>query len=79
MVRADVEELRRLTVEEFMDLPEEDGYRLELSRGLLVREPGPGPRHGYVAGRIHHRLWDFVEGKGLGVVLFDTAFTLASE
>lgn len=50
--RADLEETRSLSVEEFTALPEEDGYRLELSRGRLVREPAPGPLHGQVAGGL---------------------------
>jgi len=78
-VRADVQDVGRLSVEEFMALPEQDGYRLELSRGRVVREPGPGPLHGHVAGRLYRTLWSFVEEKGLGLVFFDTAFTLDAE
>lgn len=62
-----------------MDLPEEDGYRLELSRGRVVREPGPGPLHGHVAGRLYRLLWNFVEDNELGLVFVETAFTLSTE
>jgi Uma2 family endonuclease len=69
----------RLSVDEFMDLPEEEGYRLELDRGRLVREPGPGPRHGRVAFRVVDLLRREGEEKGRGLVFFDTAFTLTSD
>ena len=69
----------RLSVEEYMALPEEEGYRLELSRGQLVREPGPGPRHGRVAFRVVDLLRRDGEEKGLGLIFFDTAFTLRSD
>lgn len=67
-----------LSVDEFAARPEEEGYRLELSRGRLVREPAPGPRHGHVAGRLDRALGSFVEEKGLGLVFVDTAFTLST-
>jgi len=68
----------RLDVDEYMALPEEDGYRLELYRGRLVREPGPGPRHGRVAFRVLDLLRREGEEKGRGLVFFDTGFTLTS-
>lgn len=62
-----------------MALPEEDGYRLELANGLLVREPAPGPRHGQVVARLLATLWNFVDQEELGVVFVETAFTLAAD
>ena len=68
----------RLSVEEFESLPEEDEYRLELSRGRIVREPAPGPRHGWIALRLGRRLAAFAEDEGLGLVFVDTAFVLSA-
>lgn len=68
----------RLSVDEFRSLPEEEGYRLELSRGRVVREPAPGPRHGWIALRLGRRLADFAEDEGLGLVFVDTAFVLSA-
>lgn len=69
----------RLTVDEYMALPEEDAYRLELCRGRLVREPGPGPRHSRTAFRVADLLRREGEEKGMGMVFFDAAFTLRTE
>jgi Uma2 family endonuclease len=63
----------------FIELPEEDGYCLELSRGELVREPAPGPRHGRVAARVYRALWQAGERVGMGEVFFDTGFLLAED
>lgn len=68
----------RVTIDEFAALDEEEGYRLELSRGRLVREPAPGPRHGRLAFRVLDLLRRFGEDEGRGLVFFDTAFILSS-
>lgn len=68
-----------LSVEEFAALPAEEGYRLELSRGRLVREPAPGPRHGHLTSRLARLLDTFVDEEGLGLVFVDTAFTLSAD
>ncbi|NIQ51919.1 MAG: Uma2 family endonuclease, partial [Gammaproteobacteria bacterium] len=39
---------RPLTIEAFERLPEEDAYRVELVRGVLVREPRPAAEHGRI-------------------------------
>jgi len=70
---------RVLTAGDFAALPEEDGYRLELSRGRLVREPAPGLRHAEVAGRVYRLLWRAGEEEGVGRVLFDAGFILAED
>ena len=68
-----------LSVEEFRTLPEEDGHRLELSRGRVVREPAPGVRHGQIAFRFLELLQRYGKEEGLGLVLFNTGFVLTSE
>lgn len=47
---------RHLTLEEYAALPDEDGFRDELSRGLLVRKPQPGYVHGHVAAAVYDLL-----------------------
>lgn len=68
-----------LTIEEFERLPD-DGWRLELVRGRVVREPPAGFRHGSLAGRLTGLLGRFVDDHDLGVVLTaDTGFVLLDE
>ncbi|MFW6080236.1 MAG: Uma2 family endonuclease, partial [Gemmatimonadota bacterium] len=64
------------TLDEFLRLPEEDAYRIELVRGRLVREPRPAPRHARVLMRISRLLDEHAEATGRGVVLPDAGFVL---
>ncbi len=66
-----------LTIEEFAELPEEDGYRLELVRGHLVREQGPGPRHGLLFVTLSGKIDSFARERGLGYTLGNAGFVLA--
>lgn len=70
---------RSMALDEFVALPEEDAYRLELFRGSLVREPAPGMRHGHLALRIAVLLRNAAEEDGRGLVLADTGFVLNEE
>lgn len=65
-----------VTLEEFRRMPEEDAYRVELSRGRVVREPRPGAEHGWLAGRLVGLLSSHVEEHALGVVATETGFLL---
>lgn len=68
-----------LTIEEFERLPD-DGWRCELVRGKVVREPPAGFDHGRLANRILYLLTSFVEEHGLGEVLAsETGFVLFEE
>ena len=70
---------RLLTIEEFERLPD-DGWRMELVRGQLVREPPAGFEHGGIALRIGSRLLRFVDENALGMVVgTDSGFVLADE
>ena len=69
---------RLLTLEEYERLPD-DGYRDELVRGSLVREPLPGGIHDWVAGNLNRALDRFVEAQSLGHVAFDTGFLLSRD
>jgi Uma2 family endonuclease len=71
-----------LTLEEFLRLPEEEAYKVELVRGMVVREPqpGPGPLHGRLQSRIAHLLESWMDANGdRGAALVDTAFVLAED
>ena len=68
-----------LTIEEFEHLPD-DGWRCELVRGVVVREPPAGFEHGRLANRILYILTAFAEKHGLGEVLAsETGFVLFEE
>src|SRR5688572_21569053 len=68
--------VKRLTVAEFERLPEEDGYRLELVRGMVVREPGPGELHGAAGINLATALHTYVREHRLGRVLANVGFVL---
>lgn len=68
-----------LTVEQFERLPD-DGHRLELVRGRVVRESLAGFEHGRMAARIAHYLEEYVKGRRLGIVCgAETGFLLSTE
>lgn len=65
-----------LTIEEFERLPD-DGWRLELVRGQVVREPPAGFEHGGVAFRIGSLLLRFIDEHALGMIVgTDSGFVL---
>lgn len=64
-----------LTLDEFERLPEGE-HRLELSRGVLVREPQPGAGHGVVVVNLLLRLAEWVHGRELGRVIVEAGFLL---
>jgi Uma2 family endonuclease len=55
------------TVEQYAQLPD-DGYRAELVRGMLVREPQPAYGHGRVQAELIHRIKLFLEQSNLPLV-----------
>ena len=72
-------EVGLLSIEEFERLPD-DGWRRELVRGQVVKEPPAGFRHGGIAGRIAGILHSFVRDQELGeVVTAETGFVLFDE
>lgn len=68
-----------LSLEEFERLPEEGEYRLELVRGRVVREPRPGARHGWLAGRLHVAVDAHARKHELGLAIIETGFLLNDE
>jgi Uma2 family endonuclease len=68
-----------LTIEEFERLPEEDSARVELVRGMLVREPRPAALHGWVQLKLGSMLLNHVERHRLGEVFSDIGVILSTE
>ena len=66
---------QRLTIDEFAALPESDRYRLELSHGLLVREPRPSAPHGLVSANIYALLRE-QQLNGWGLAVIESGFEL---
>jgi Uma2 family endonuclease len=67
-----------LTADELLKRPH-DGYRYELSKGELIREPPAGNIHGNRTMRLGWRLARHVEANDLGVVFAaETGFKLAA-
>ena len=68
-----------VTLEQFERIPESTRYKLELSRGLVVREPRPGAKHGVITSRIYNLLYEQAERAGLGHVLIHSGFLLSTD
>ena len=65
-----------LTLKEFENLPD-DGFRTELVRGRLVREPPAGMDHGWIGNYLAFLITDLVLEHDLGKVFgADTGFVL---
>lgn len=69
---------RLVTAEEFEQMPDEPGVRLELVRGRVVRVSPPGFRHGMVQGRLYELLSEYARRSGTGRVVLPVGFKLAS-
>jgi Uma2 family endonuclease len=68
---------RRLTADALARLPD-DGWRYELRRGVLLREPPAGGEHGWLGVGVAARLRAFVAARRLGYVFgADTGFLIA--
>lgn len=68
-----------LTIEEYLNLPEDDTVRDELVRGRLVREPRPGGRHGWLVSELAFRLESYARKRGLGRAVVESGFVLAED
>lgn len=68
-----------ITLDDFERLPEEDGFRLELVCGHVVREPRPMPLHGRVAARLTRFLDEHMDSSELGTVVVEVDFLISEE
>ncbi len=71
--------VRRMTIEEFEQLPDLDDYPYELVRGWLVREPPPMELHGSLQARLGSFVLAFVERENLGLVVTETHYVLRED
>jgi Uma2 family endonuclease len=70
------EENGTMSIDEYARMPD-DGYRTELVRGLVVREPQPGYLHGNLQARLAAMLIRHIEQHGFDLVcLGPTGFIL---
>ena len=50
---------KKLTYQDYLDLPEEPGYRFEILEGILIKEPSPNVMHQRVSRRLQRILEDY--------------------
>ena len=67
-----------LTIEEFARLPD-DGWRHELVKGRVVREPYSGFQQGATAANVGYVLHQFIGPRDLGRLVLGTGFVLWDE
>lgn len=53
------EPAKKLTYKDYLELPEEPGYRFEILDGLLIKEPSPNVLHQRVSRRLQRILEDY--------------------
>ena len=68
-----------LTLEQFDQLPEEEGVRYELDEGELIVMPTARPRHNLVRDNIADPLRSFFRERGLGEVFRETDVQLSPQ
>ncbi|NLO20419.1 MAG: DNA-binding protein [Syntrophomonadaceae bacterium] len=55
----EVEINKKLTYQDYLLLPEEDGYRFEILDGILIKEPSPNVMHQRVSRKLQRILEDY--------------------
>lgn len=50
---------RKYTYQDYLSMPEEPGYRIEILNGILVKEPSPNVAHQRVSRRLQRMLEDY--------------------
>jgi len=69
----------RITLEEFLRLPEEPGKRFELDEGKLAAKPSLTFRQSFIRRQIAEHLRDFVKKHRLGEITLGTDFRLGQK
>jgi len=69
----------KLTFDEYLKLPEQEGMRYELDGGTLVMEPSPTFLHNRIRDQLARRLTEFVKRHRLGEITVETDFRLSTE
>lgn len=70
---------RIYTLSEYERLPEEDGHRVELVEGRLVREPRPNAEHSWLTTKLSALILAYTEKNGLGLTLAEPGFLLSDD
>lgn len=52
---------KKLTYQDYLDLPEEPGYRFEILEGMLIKEPSPSVIHQRASRKLQRILEDYFE------------------
>ncbi len=55
----DAEPTKKYTYQDYLELPEEPGYRFEILEGILVKDPSPSVMHQRVSRRLQRILEDY--------------------
>lgn len=69
----------RITFDDYLNLPSQEGTTYELDEGELLMEPSPALRHNVIRQRIAARLTDFVRSHHLGIVVEEMDFRLGPD
>lgn len=70
---------RRYTLSEYERLPKEDGHRIELVEGRLVREPRPNAEHSWLTTKLSALILGYAEKNRLGLTLAEPGFLLSDD
>jgi Uma2 family endonuclease len=68
-----------VSLAEFLRMPEESAYRIELIGGAVVREPRPATLHGRIVALLTYVLQAHVQAHEAGIVLTDSGFVLETD
>lgn len=70
---------RTYTLSEYEQLPEEDGFWIELVEGRLVREPRPNAEHSWLTMKLSALILAHAEENRLGLTVVEPGFVLADD
>ncbi len=57
--RYEAKPIKKLTYQDYLEIPDEPGYRFEILNGILVKEPSPNVMHQRVSRRLQRILEDY--------------------
>jgi len=69
----------KISFEDFLKLPEQEGIIYELDEGQILMEPSPAARHNLIRQRIAMKLMQYVDANHRGLVLEEMDFRLTSD
>lgn len=49
----------KITYQDYLQLPEEPGFKIEVLDGIIIRDPSPGTRHQIISSRLQRILSDY--------------------